>query len=217
MFSLIKEKFKNTIYAIGFIFIPMWLVFVFNNGILNDAFLNILGIHPRVVEWNELIGIMGSWMIHRDSMHIVNNSIALFGLVLFVGLLEKNYIQLFLFLIATSGASTWVLGSSHSVIIGASGLLFALFGYVISSALLGRKLIYLIPIIASLSYYGMSYYVGFLDGLMLKDGVAFSAHFGGLMSGVLVSYYFGKEEESFVKIVKRKIDNLKYSIQNKFK
>ncbi len=217
MFLFIKQKIKNVILALAIIYIPIWIMFVFNNGLLGSGLINFFGINPRVFDLSEIFGIMGSWLLHGDSNHLMGNSIGLFGLVLFIGLFEKRYINLFLMLILSSGVATWLLGASNSVIIGASGLLFALFGYVIGSALFGKKPIYFIPIIISIGYYGFSYYSGFLDGLLLKDGVAWSAHFGGLASGLLIAYVNKNEDEvSFSFKLKRKIQELKFKISNKF-
>lgn len=217
MLSFIKQKIKNVIVALAMIYLPIWVIFIFNNGLLGSGLVNFFGIHPRVFDWSEIFGIMGSWLLHGDSRHLTNNSIGLFGLVLFVGLFEKRYLNVFLMLILSSGIATWLFGSSDTVIIGASGLLFALFGYVIGSALFGKKPIYFIPIIISIGYYGFSYYSGFLNGLLLKDGVAWSAHFGGLVSGLLIAYYNKDEEEiNFSVKLKRKIQEFKLKISNRF-
>jgi membrane associated rhomboid family serine protease len=192
--SLITERIKNVVFAYALIFIPMWTVFALGHYAHLSSF-NFFGIEPRDLEFSELLGIMGSWLVHADENHIINNSFGLLGLVFFVALFEKNMFKLFFFLIFTSGLSTWVLGAPHTIHIGASGLLFALFGYILGSAFTGRRWIYLIPIGAALFYYGFAYYQSFLNGLMIKQDVSFAAHFGGLLSGILVGVYFEKEEK----------------------
>jgi len=170
----------------------MWIVFIINQGFVTQYFVDLFGIHPRSFGFSESLGIMLSWLIHGDFKHIMNNSIGLFGILIFIGLFEQKYIKLLLVLIATSGLSTWILGSSNSVHVGASGLLFALFGYILTAAFTGRKWVYFVPILAAFFYYGFSYYSGFLNGLMVKEEVSFAAHFGGLLSGMICGVSFEK-------------------------
>jgi membrane associated rhomboid family serine protease len=223
MIDFAKDRVKSILLAYVLIFIPMWTIYFMNHGVLNNMFLNILGVHPRTFEFMEFFGIMGSWMVHdnNNAGHILNNSIGLIGLLFFVGLFEKRIVSLLTVLIATSGISTWVLGAPNSVHIGASGLLFALFGYILSSAFLGKRWIYLIPIVGAVAYYGLSYYGSFLNGLKLQDGVSFAAHFGGLLSGCLTGWLYNKEEEKTSykrsKSIKEKWNDFVWSLKYKFK
>ncbi len=220
MLSFMGNKIKNSLLAISLILIPMWVVFVINQGFVTQYFVDLFGIHPRRIGFSEFLGIMFSWLIHGDLKHIMNNSIGLFGILIFVGLFEQKYIKLLIVLVATSGFSTWVLGSSNSVHVGASGLLFALFGYILAAAFTGRKWIYFVPIIGAFSYYGFSYYGGFLNGLIVKEEVSFAAHFGGLLSGIACGIYF--ERNNNVKKIKRSFKerwsdfkwDLNYKIKN---
>lgn len=192
--SLIQERAKNIIWAYVLIFAPMWAVYFLSFKVFSLSFFSFLGIHPRNLQFSEFLGVIGSWLVHGNKEHIINNSIGLIGLIFFVALFENKVFKLFFFLILTSGLSTWLLGAPHSIHFGASGLLFAIFGYILGSALTGRRWIYLIPIVAAFMYYGIGYYESFLNGLMIKEEVSFAAHFGGLLSGILVGVYFEKEQ-----------------------
>lgn len=216
--KLITDKTKNILFAYMLVFVPMWVIFGLTNYM--QIPFNFLGIHPRDFGWSEFAAIMGSWLVHANEVHIINNSIGLVGLLFFVALFEKQLFKLFFFLILTSGISTWILGAPNTVHIGASGLLFALFGYILGSAFTGRRWIYLIPIVAAFMYYGFAYYQSFLNGLMIKEEVSFAAHFGGLLSGVLVGVYFEKEEEKqfvYKKTLRQKWDNFKWSVNYRIK
>jgi membrane associated rhomboid family serine protease len=191
----ITNKAKQILLAYTFIFLPMWSIFLLKDQMHLSSF-EFLGVHPRSFHFADVLGIMGSWMVHSDSNHIIGNSIGLVGLLFFIALFETRILTLFFGLILTSGISTWLLGAPNTVHIGASGLLFAMFGYILASACTGRRWIYFVPIIAAASYFGFAYYGAFLNGLMVKEDVSFAAHFGGLLSGILLGVYFEKEEKA---------------------
>lgn len=191
-----KNKTKLIFYTYAIIFIPMWTLFIFNNLLLSDYLSNIGGIHPRTVSILGFTEIMTSWMFHGSGDignpnshiydHILGNSIALLGLLFIVGLIESKPIKLLAILIFGSGLATWLIGSNNTVHIGASGLIFALFGYILSSVLFGRRWVYLIPIFLM----GGEYFYSLKAGLIPQDGVSFSAHFGGFIAGIITGYLF---------------------------
>lgn len=206
--------------AYALIFIPMWSIFILKD-FMHVSNFNFLGVHPRSFDFSDIFGVMGSWMVHGGPDHIIGNSIGLIGLLFFIGLFEKKLVSLFFGLILTSGISTWLLGAPNTIHIGASGLLFAMFGYILASAFTGRRWIYFIPIIAAFLYFGLAYYESFLNGLIVKEDVSFAGHFGGLMSGILLGVYFDKEEKLerpiFKESLKDKWESFKWNINYKIK
>jgi membrane associated rhomboid family serine protease len=204
------SRFTNIIWTYLLIFIPMWSIFFINNVLLSGK-LNTLGIEPRTVKLYEIIPIMSSWLLHMDHDHILNNSIVLAGILWIVALLEKRIFSLLTLLIFTSGSAVWILGSPHSIHIGASGLVFALLGYILSASTIGKKFIYLIP----LFLFGGSYWYVLKEGLIPQEGVSFAGHFGGFIAGILVGYFFGttaKNEEPNLKPYRK---SLKQRISDK--
>lgn len=192
--QIIREHFwsktKQLVLTMSFIYIPIWSVFFLNFIIPDQVLYPLLGIHPRNIDLFTPFSFIGSWLVHVNYNHILNNSISIFWLTFFIGLFEKNSFKLLFILIATSGFSTWLIGSSHSVHIGASGLIFAMFGYIISATFLGKKWIYLIPIIISFIYYGFIYFSSFIKGMIPQDGISFAGHFGGFISGLIVGAFY---------------------------
>jgi len=217
----ITNKIKQIFLAYSLIFIPMWTIFILKDYMHFSSF-DFLGVHPRSFGLSDIIGVMGSWMVHAGWEHILGNSVGLIGLLFFIALFERNLFSLFFGLIITSGISTWLLGAPNTIHIGASGLLFAMFGYILASAFTGRRWIYFIPIIAAAAYFGMAYYQSFLNGLVVQEDISFAAHFGGLLSGILLGVYFEKEgrkaEPNYGKVtLKQKWEDFKWSINYKIK
>ncbi len=199
MRKMLKETFKTKalqifwVYAI--VFGVMWTMYIVNNLVMAGALSNLGGISPRTVSWMEGFAIMTSWAFHGDYKHIVGNSSALLGLLAVICLLEKKPIFTISILAVSAGLATWLLGISHSNHIGASGLVFAIFGYVLASALWARKWLYLLVILA----FGGQYYYSLTHGLIPTQGVSMAAHFGGFLAGIAVAvirHKYNKTQES---------------------
>lgn len=147
-----------------------------------------MGVHPRNVGFAEVIGVFSSWMYHGSWNHIVSNTVGLVGLLPFVGFFEKKPFRVTGALILLSGFFTWVLGASGTNHIGASGLIFALIGYIAAAGTIGLKFRYLIPIFLS----GASYWYSVRHGLIPQDSVSFAGHFGGLLAGLILGFFIPK-------------------------
>ena len=96
-----------------------------------------------------------------------------------------------------SGLIVWILGASNSRHVGASGIIFAYFGYILSVAFFERhwKSV-LIAVVVGFFYGGMLF--GALPGA--DQTISWQGHLGGLISGVLIGYFhmvvFGGAERS---------------------
>lgn len=186
----IADKTISVLLTLAFLYIPMWLIFLVNRVIPDQVIYPFFGIHPRSFDFFAPLSFMTSWLVHINYDHIANNSLSLFWLAFFIALFEKRSLKLLIILIAASGLSTWLIGSSNTVHVGASGLIFAMFGYILSSVIFGKKWLYLIPVFISLLYYGFVYYTSFLKGMIPQDGISFAGHFGGCISGIIIGAFY---------------------------
>lgn len=138
LITLAKERAVQTVKLYLLIFIPMWLMFFVNSTVLFGTW-NRLGIEPRELSLGNLVGIIGVWTMHANLAHIVGNSLVMAQILFLFGLFEKNAFRTIGLLIVGSGLLTWLLGSSDSIHIGASGLAFAMMGYMIGGAIFTRR------------------------------------------------------------------------------
>jgi peptidase family S54; rhomboid family protein len=148
--------------------------------------LNVLAIKP--LDFDSLWNIGTSWLTHENFEHYKNNMIILSQLLLVFLLVEKNKSVLIL-LILFSGFFTWLLGG-NGLHLGASGLIFALIGYMFLSIF--RNVWYLIFIIVMSS---QLFYIVF-HGLIPSQEISFSGHFGGFISGLLIAYFANKNRKN---------------------
>ena len=184
MLSLVMTRLKQVIGLYAFVLIPMWVLFFINNIFLFGLW-NIFGIAPRTLDLRSIVGIFASWTMHGDITHILGNSLILLQILFLFGLFETNAYRTILKLIIASGAMTWLLGSPLSIHIGASGLYFAMLGYMIGGALFARRWGYLLACIVM----GAGFWFTIKQGLLPQQGISFAAHFGGLCAGLLLGAY----------------------------
>jgi membrane associated rhomboid family serine protease len=86
----------------------------------------------------------------------------------------------------TSGLAVWLFQSSDSVTVGASGLIFGYFGYVLARGLIDRNLIdALAAVVMALSY---AYIL--TVAIPGTPGVSWIGHLGGLIGGIAAGWVF---------------------------
>lgn len=179
--SLVITRLKQVIGLYVFVLVPMWGMFFLNESVLFGLW-NIFGIVPRTLDLGSMIGVIASWTMHGNFAHLMGNTFILLQILFLFGLFENNAYRTILKLIVASGVATWVIASPLTIHIGASGLCFAMLGYMIGGAVFARRWGYLIACIVM----GAGYWLTIKQGLMPQQGVSFAAHFGGLCAGLLI-------------------------------
>ena len=185
MKTQIKSKCKsffNSFPIIGLIYVVGLIIAGYVLSFISPY--NSFGIIPREFSINLLIGILFSWTMHSNFSHLTNNLIALLPLLIVFCVVEQHWKRILFLLIVGSGAFTWLFGST-AVHIGASGLIFALTGFILVSSIIRKKWLYLLFVALSFSYIWYALY----KGLMPQDGVSLSAHLGGLIFGCIYAYF----------------------------
>lgn len=181
LLALVMVRIKQVIGLYAFVLIPMWGMY-FLNEIALFGLWNIFGIVPRAFDIGSMIGVFASWTMHGNFAHLFGNTLTLLQILFLFGLFESNAYRTVIKLILASGAVTWLIGSPLSIHIGASGLCFAMLGFMIGGAVFARRWGYLLACIVM----GTGYWLTIKQGLMPQPGVSFAAHFGGLCAGFLL-------------------------------
>lgn len=158
-----------------------WIVF-WVNALLWHGSLNRYGIIPRYT--GSLPGILFSPFLHGSLDHLLANTVPL--LVLGAILCARNpgeFVLVTLTGILFSGALTWVIGR-EAIHIGASGLIFCYFGYLVSLAVFERTLgAFLLSLFCLLAYGGI------LQGaLPTSPNISWEGHIAGLLSGIAIAW-----------------------------
>lgn len=182
--SFLNSQFANFA-IVGVIFISLFFVFGLQKlGIFGSNW----GILPRTFE---LKGFFMAPFMHGSWSHLMSNMSALIVLLpMTVILYKKEAIKALPIIWITSFITVWIFGAPNSSHIGASGIIYGLMSFSIFYAIFKRSWKSLIGclIVATL-------FSGALMGLLPKEGVSFTAHFGGALGGFIASYFLRKRKE----------------------
>ena len=166
---------------IGSIVGVMWLLELIDILFLNQR-LNLYGIRPR--DTGYMWGIAFAPFLHGGISHLLANTppfIALGWLVLARS--RKEFLWVTIVVTLSSGLGAWLFGASNSVHIGASGVIFGYFGFLLARGFFDRQLVSI----------ALSLIVGAIYGYLLwgvlpnQPNVSWQGHLFGFLGGVLLA------------------------------
>lgn len=140
------------------------------------------GIRPRAIAG--LPGILLAPFLHANMDHLIANSISLLVLgTLFLSLEKKLSAVLLMHFIILGGIGTWLIGRPEYVHIGASGVIYAVFGYLLFIGFFMRRVsMILVSVIVFVLYSGMIW--GVLPG---DKFISWESHLCGFLSGIITA------------------------------
>ena len=142
---------------------------------------HVLAVVPRRLD--SLIGILGMPLVHGSLMHLVANTVPMifFGaLLLSRGV--RYFLKVTLAIVLLGGLALWLMGRSAAHI-GASGVVFGFFGFLVVRGLYERRLSSIAVTALVILVYG-----GMVFGVLPRDDqVSWEAHLFGLLAGVVVA------------------------------
>ncbi|PZG23564.1 rhomboid family intramembrane serine protease [Spongiactinospora gelatinilytica] len=159
----------------------MWLIEVidYTTGGGLDAY--------GIVGWNpdSLSGILFAPFLHGGFGHLMANSVPLLilGFVAAIRGIGK-FLLASLIIVMVSGVGVWLTTPPYYVTIGASGLVFGYFGYVVARGLFDRRILDIVLGVAvAVAYYSLLWGV-----LPSQEGISWQGHLFGLIGGVLAAW-----------------------------
>ncbi len=179
----IGQNLKAQAIVLGSFVLAFWLLEIVDTLFLGQA-LNGLGVRPRTL--NGLWGILLAPFLHGNFAHLAANTIPFVVLGWFVMMQGMRQFWVVTGVTAViSGLGMWLFGSNNSVHIGASGLIFGYFGFLLLRGYFERSATaILLALIAVFLYGGMIW--GVLPGRL---GISWQAHLFGFIGGGLSAYW----------------------------
>lgn len=142
------------------------------------------GIRPRSDAG--MSGILIGPLVHSDWAHLIGNSVPLLVLGF---LLAMSGVRVFAMVTAlvwlTSGLGVWLIGSSFTVHVGASGIVFGWIAYLVLRGLFARDLRQILLGVVVFIAYGSALW-GVLPG---QVGISWEGHLFGALGGVLAAWW----------------------------
>jgi membrane associated rhomboid family serine protease len=141
----------------------------------------------RAQRLDRLPDVLSAPFLHVNWQHLEGNSgpLFVFGfLAAYRGV--KKFVGLTLLVALTSGAAVWIFERDTVVTVGASGVIFGYFGYVVLRGLIDRNLIdSLIGVVM-----GASFAYILTTAVPGTPGVSWLGHLGGLVGGLAGAWIF---------------------------
>jgi len=176
------HKLRDAVVVMAGFLALIWALQVFNwaDGYRLDADFGILSHHL-----SRLPDIFTAPFLHVSWQHIEGNSLPLFVLgVLAAYRSLARFLVVSLIVLVTSGLAVWLFQSGDAVTVGASGLIFGYFGYVLVRGFLDRNMVDIgVGIVA-----GVLYWTILQVAIPGTPGVSWIGHLGGLAGGVIAAW-----------------------------
>ncbi len=180
-----KKELFNALFFPTLFLIIMWAAKLIEIS-FNLSFVA-FGVYPKTLEG--LKGIFFSPFIHKDFMHLINNSypILILGSFLF-SFYKKIAPQLFLWLYFISGFWLWIIGRP-AFHIGASGIVYALAAFLFISGIIRKN-----SKLSAISLLIIFLYGSMIWGIFPNDTtVSWEGHLSGFLAGILVALFYKNE------------------------
>ena len=141
--------------------------------------LDRLGIRPR--EIGGLQGIFFAPFLHANWLHLIGNTIPLVVLSTLILARDRGeWIIVTILAAVGSGAGTWLFGAPNTLHIGASGVIFGYFGYLVTRAWFDRSIGSMVVSLLVIAMFG-----GMIWGISpIQRGISWEGHLFGLLAGV---------------------------------
>ena len=158
--------------------VVIWIVQLLNW--MTGYSLNHLGIVPRSLMG--LPGVLASPLLHGGFAHAIANTVPLVVLGLLVAVQgSRAFVGRVIAIIVMTGVAVWLFGRP-SYHVGASGLVFGLFGYLLGRAWYRRSLASLASAAVAVALYG-----GLIWGLVPARSISVESHLFGLLAGIVLA------------------------------
>jgi membrane associated rhomboid family serine protease len=174
-----KESLVMPLYLLGVMWVLHIVQWIFGFKLWT---LGVLPLHQIGLK-----GILFSPLIHGSWGHLLANSLPLYmlgAMILFFyrRIAYSGFITIYLL----SGLLTWLLPFQSAWHIGASGLIYGLWGFVITNGILRRNLKSIALALLVVFYFGGMFF-GILPG---ESGISWQGHLAGLLAGIFSSFWF---------------------------
>lgn len=185
----IAQELKTQIFILGGFVTLMWLLEIVD--LFLGGRLDYYGIRPLSIIG--LRGILLAPFLHGGFGHLIANTIPFLTLGWLIMLRQtSDFFTVTIITMLVSGLGVWLLAPANSIHIGASGLIFGYFGFLLLRGYFERSFAaILFSLIVGLLYGGMIWGV-----LPLQDGISWQGHLFGFVAGAFAARLVAKRRSS---------------------
>lgn len=167
--------------------VAIWLVALLN--LVSGYSLNgWFGLQPRAI--SGLDGVLLMPLLHGSLSHAAANTVPLIVLgAVIATTAERVALTATALIVLLGGFAVWVFGTS-AIHVGASGLIFGWFGFLVARGIFERRIVPMLVAGAVVLVYGTMIW-GVLPG---QPGVSWESHLFGALSGVLAAFVLRSDD-----------------------
>lgn len=193
--AVLGHEVKSSAVVLGSGVLLMWILEMADQFVFHHA-LDAYGIRPRAVDG--LAGILAAPFLHGGFGHLVSNTLPFIVMGGLIMMRSKREWALVTFAsVLVGGLGVWLFGAAHSVHIGASGVVFGYFGYLVSHGYFSRKFgAILLSLLVAFLYGGIIY--GVLPGAI---GISWEGHLFGMIGGILSGWWLHRRASRDMKLL----------------
>lgn len=152
--------------------------------------LDDFGIVPRSVP--ELVDVVPASFIHFGFGHVAANSVPLLvlGFLAALGGLRR-FAAVCALIIVADGLGVWLISPDNTNTAGASGVVFGLFGFLVVTGFVERRLLGVVVGVLVAAVWGGAILGGIAP---TETGISWQGHLIGLVTGVVAAFVFRRRE-----------------------
>lgn len=181
------QQLKTPLTIVGGFVLLLWLIegvdlLIFGGSL--DAF----GVRPRTL--TGLWGILWAPFLHGGFRHLIANTgpLLILGSIVMISRRLRDFFLITFIVALVGGLGAWLIGPRFSVHLGASGLIFGYFGFLVLAAYFERSCrAIVIALVVLLLYSGIIWGV-----LPQGGGISWQTHLFGFIGGGLAAYLLGQ-------------------------
>ena len=178
-----SSRLPGALLTVGLTLVLLWTLEIIDASL--GGRLDLYGIYPRTLTGLE--GIPSAPFLHAGFAHLFSNSVifAVLGVIAYVSLSRGRFVALILITMLTSGLGAWAFGTPGTVVVGSSGVIFGLLGFLLFRGFAERSAGAITVSIMMLIIYGGTV-AGVLPG---APYVSWQAHLFGFLGGAFSAFW----------------------------
>ena len=187
----IAQEFKTQVLILGGLVAIFWGLEIVDSSFLRGS-LDLYGIRPR--SFIGLRGILFAPFLHGSFAHLAANTAPFLTLGWLVMLREmSDFFAVTMITMLVSGIGVWLTAPAYSIHIGASGLIFGYFGFLLLRGYFERSFAaILFSLIVGLLYGGIIWGV-----LPLQYGISWQGHLFGFIGGAIAARLLARPKRRY--------------------